>query len=85
MKTKKDLYWKKSVKPVLVEWIDSMGKAGWVYEHEEADTRCTSVGHLVKSDKKSVILALNTAMVGSYGDLITIPRSAVRRIRKLKI
>lgn len=70
------------VKPILVEWIDSMGQSGWG-KHSEADLRCVTVGILIRKEADRIILAMNKS-AHSHGEYMNIPLVAVRRIRKLK-
>ena len=75
---------KKKTIPVCVEWIDSMGCAGWG-DYTPSNMNCVSVGFLVEKNKDRVILALNKSLhVGRHGDYMEIPLCAVKRIRKLK-
>ena len=77
------------MKLVLVEWIDSNRVSGWWNKHDILDEKkgvnwCISVGVLIKENKKEVGVCLNQS--GEvWGDVIYIPRCAVRRIRQLKI
>ena len=74
------------VKPVLIEWTDSMGGAGWckhATDDQLADMRCVTVGNLMWSRKDRVMVSLN-ASAYSCGDTIEIPRHAIKRIRRLK-
>lgn len=68
---------------VRVDWIDSVGQAGWGDYNDDTDLYCVSAGHLVSKDRKRIVLALNRSAYG-YGDYITIPRVAVRRITVLQ-
>lgn len=70
------------LKPVMVDWIDSVSQSGWG-EYAGADLRCTSVGFLIKNDKDVVVLALNDNAYQS-GQYITIPKIAVKKIRRLR-
>lgn len=72
------------IKPVRVEWVDSMGSSGWCNLREPSNLTCTTIGHLVSKTVDRVTLALNSNAHGLYGDHIEIPMCAVRRIRILK-
>ena len=72
---------------VEVEWVDSSGRGGW---HSREDHRAQtpshilSVGYLVKSTKRHVtILQSADTEVDLAEGSTTIPRSAIRSIRKL--
>lgn len=79
------------MKPYLVEveWIDSAFHRGW----SDADTKrkemsysvCRTAGFLIARDKKCLKLAMNSGdNHQSFGDGITIPTVAVKRVRRLK-
>lgn len=72
-------------KPIIVDWVDSMGTSGWHAETEgkATDMRCCTVGHFVEEDKDSITVALSRSPY-SHGDYLTIPRCAIRRTRRLK-
>ncbi len=73
------------VNPVIVDWIDSSQISGWHFQSdiEPPDLRCSSIGHLIDKNDKTVTLALNING-DCYGQMITIPMFAVKRIRKLR-
>lgn len=83
----KSLPREKEIRPVRVEWVDSMGTAGW-RDYSPADLRCTSVGILVDQNDERVVIANSVAHAnqgtGYYHDVLEIPRAAVKRIRRLK-
>lgn len=69
---------------VEVRWIDSASNNGW----REMDTdikpvKCRSVGHLVKKNKRRVVLVMSVATSKQYGESLVIPRACVTSIRKL--
>jgi len=72
-----------NVKPVYVEWIDSMGSGGWGI-YKPGDMRCVSVGHLVQKTKDRVVIALSRS-AHTDGDHMEIPMFAVKKIRRLKL
>lgn len=73
----------KNLRPIMVEWVDSMASSGWGDPRTPADMRCVSVGHLVRRTKDRVHIALNRS-ANSHGDHIEIPLCAVTRVRRLK-
>lgn len=73
----------KNLRPVLVEWIDSMSQAGWGEYQRDTDPDCASCGHLIDLSEKRVVLALNRSAYDT-GQYITIPRVAVRRVWRLE-
>ena len=84
----------KSLPIVEVHWVDSAFCRGWQTlenkRHDQGIVTCRSIGYLLSSDKKEVRL------VGSQGfdhmtkgepdvaDGLSIPRVAVKRIRRIK-
>lgn len=79
------MVWRKNVKIVEVVWEDSMGMGGW-RTHEVQDfidkpeSEHRSVGYLEASNRRGVWLAQSEGIGGARGDLLYIPRSAVRRV-----
>lgn len=72
-----------AVKAVRVDWIDSMAQHGWGHYDPEVEMACTSVGILVESRGDRVVLALSRSAY-QHGDYLSIPRSAVRRVKRLR-
>lgn len=79
------------MKPYLVEveWIDSAFHRGWSSADEKrremSYSVCRTAGYLIGRDKQSVKIAMNMAdKSASFGDGITIPTVAVKRVRRLK-
>ena len=71
------------LKIVYVEWEDSSTTFGWHEEHDDEPLVIQSVGILVREGKKSVTLSTSRAVNGDYVDQITIPRRAIRTMRKV--
>ena len=72
---------------VEVEWRDSVSRGRWSTREDyskETPANCTSVGYLLKSDREKVIIVQSTEEKSYVLDSITIPRSCVQAIRKLK-
>lgn len=87
---------KKKLEVVAVTWIDSYHSGGWRGSDElppidhEVISECLSVGFLVERGKKFIRLALSNDYpsqpgVGRYGHFISIPRVAVKKIKKVRI
>lgn len=73
---------------VEVTWEDStMDRGGWrgirSAKRVRGRTACTSVGLLLRNDKRFVIVA-TTVHGGEVAGVATIPRSAVRKVRRLR-
>ena len=73
-----------NLRPVMVEWVDSISASGWGNLREPEDMRCVSYGHLVEKTKDRVVIAQNRCS-GDHGHHMTIPAAAVTRIRRLKL
>ncbi len=80
-------------RPPLVEvhWVDAKSLGGWSTEVEAAALNvidCFTLGHLIEKTKIYVKLAATTSFdrdkSDGVGDVIVIPRSMVRLIRRLK-
>jgi hypothetical protein len=75
-----------------IEWEDSAQPiSGWQWAADYAMpeiVKCVSVGYLIAETKEAVALAPNIGGVGSdqhqVSGILRIPRSAVRRISRLK-
>jgi hypothetical protein len=69
-----------------VEWVDSCAHHGWRDEDEEFPVSfCRTSGYLIHRDKTRVTIASSQdATSGHVSDIITIPRSAIRKVRRLK-
>lgn len=72
----------KKIKPVRVDWVDSIGADGW-HDHQPSDMSCVTVGMLYNETKHSVVIALNRSAY-KHGDYIEIPKVAIKSITKLK-
>lgn len=77
---------KRSLPRVEVDWIDSAFHRGWSGSIEKQEKMtvsvCRSVGYLLSRDAKMVRLVMHCAdNEESYGDGMSIPTVAVRRIR----
>jgi hypothetical protein len=77
---------------VRVEWVDSVGAAGWVdtsealRDAETDDLRHISVGFLIDDGDRYVLLALSSKPDGTkVGDVMQIPRVAVLAIERLAV
>jgi len=76
----------------LIEWEDSARPIPawqWAADYEMPEVvKCVSVGYLIAETKQALALAPNVGGVGSeqcqVSGIIRIPRSAVRRISRLK-
>jgi len=73
----------------LIDWIDSVSNPGW----KNGDglnpplAQCQTVGFYVSESEEALTVALNrgeTNCYSPYGDLISIPKVAIKRKRILK-
>lgn len=69
-----------------VTWIDSCTHSGWGHYAKDELTlaQCTSIGIRVPSHKGTVALA-GSKQGCQIADVITIPRSCVKKIETLKV
>ena len=82
------------MKLVIVDWVDACSNRGWV-DKDTLQTStllpCRSVGWLLKEDKECIVLVAHTSDTTEDGDFrqgngdITIPKSTVKRIIKIKV
>jgi hypothetical protein len=69
---------------VRVTWLDSVMSPGWVNESPLGDNmEHESVGYLVAKTKDRIVLAQSRGAY-SIGQHLTIPRCAVKSIKRLK-
>lgn len=82
---------KKQPDILLIDWIDSCSTSGWQHSNDckaEMLMTCQTVGFFVDETKDRLCVGLNrTTKEGftPFGELITIPKVAIKRKRKLKI
>lgn len=76
------------VQGVWIEWIDSMHTAGWADRdlcESKKLSNCKTLGWLIKETKDIFIIGLSfDNQTDSFGQLLTIPKVAVKKVRKLK-
>lgn len=73
------------MKLVLIEWSDSCSMYGW---HDKGTkcgiSRCVSTGIVISENRNEITLAPNMSEV-SYGDITSIPKVSITRIRKMRV
>ena len=74
----------KKLKLAYVQWEDSATDPGWSPPHDDERFWIKSFGILVREGKKTVTLSTSKSPGGNYVDQITIPRSAIRKMRRVK-
>lgn len=79
-------YSHKTAPKVEVVWKDSCSLGGWGQapgdrDHTPAD--CTTMGYLLKRDRKQVVVAQNRGP-SKFGEVMVIPSECVRGVRRLK-
>ena len=68
-----------------VEWLDSAHTPGWRAESTDYGTSiCLTVGYLLHRDRAMVSLVQSQSQHGSVAEIISIPRVAVRSMKRLK-
>lgn len=68
----------------IVNWRDSCTHTGWRSQSESLlVSDITSVGWIVKQDKKSVTISTCIADNGDIRSAVTIPREAITRMHRL--
>jgi len=73
-------------KIVCVEWEDACSNSGYYdKDHPEkfAPVMCRTVGHLIKRNKESVIVACEAFEDGGKREIHTVPRKMVKKITYL--
>ncbi len=73
------------MKIVRVFWIDSNARPGWHgMDCDVSPSECSTVGYLLRSNRKNVTLCMSKSDQGNIGDIVSIPHCTVRRIETLK-
>lgn len=77
----------KKLELVVIEWEDSLHKSGWVFPEEaekfHSPPKIENVGYVFKADKQGITL-VNGVSDTCYAGLFFIPRSQIKKIRKVK-
>jgi hypothetical protein len=79
----------KHIKPKMVEvtWDDAASHSAW-RDMEDADKTdvdvITTLGHLLSKDKRRLRVAMNISGYGNVSDILNIPTSCVKKIRRLR-
>jgi hypothetical protein len=77
---------KRSGRRVEIEWEDASLIRGWAGRGDREDEslmRCFTMGYLLKGDRRTVRVVMSCSEVGSVAECLVIPRSTIRRIRRL--
>jgi len=74
---------KSKVRLVIVLWEDSAGSRPY-WEQAVCTATVSSVGHLVRRNKKELVLAQSKAKDGDWGGLFAIPAGCVKSVRRVK-
>ena len=73
---------------ICIEWEDSFGVSGepWVeVEPGPENAMCVSCGFVVKEDSQTLTIAGHKATTGQFSGVMTIPKSAIRKRRIIRI
>lgn len=72
-----------------VEWVDSQTSYGWrkfdLRQGDDEPCVIRSVGIVAHQNRVSVSLSTSQSKNGNVVDFITIPRSAIKKLKKLKV
>lgn len=69
---------------VEITWIDAYSTSGWGHAIPSEKMIWTSVGYLLAKTKQEVVICQSQDPWGKSGERLTIPRSCVKRIRRLR-
>ena len=70
---------------VYVEWEDSCTVYGWRDPELDGPSKIKSVGHLVTKNNKFMVISTSQSESGRFVDQLTIPRSCIKKIKKVKV
>lgn len=73
---------------VYVEWIDSYAQHGWRHEDDLGnsqtfDSRIVSIGFLIKDTAEFITISNSVGTGGSINDPLTIPKVAIKKLKKI--
>jgi len=74
----------KKLKAVQIKWEDSFTSPGWDNPQRDGRHYILSVGLLVHEGKHSVTISTSVSQRHRYMDQLTIPRSAIKKMRKME-
>jgi hypothetical protein len=71
---------------VHVWWVDSCATIGWNNsgDIDHTEDNCESIGWLAGETKAVVTIAGHKSQQNNYNGIITIPKVAIKKIRKVK-
>jgi hypothetical protein len=73
------------VNVVKVDWVDSDGFDGWHHPEEEFEvSKCVTVGILAKESKDAIRIDQSQSK-SKVDNTITIPRCAIKKIKRIKL
>ena len=70
----------------LVEWLDPTSQSQWQSEdeaHKAAPLRCVSIGSIIESTPKKIVIAATFSATGNVSDVTVIPKGSLVRKRRL--
>jgi len=70
---------------VYVEWDDSESTYGWRAPETPKPAAIRSIGVLANKDKNGVIISTSKTEYGKYVNQLWIPRSAIRKMKNIKL
>ena len=70
---------------VYVEWDDSESTYGWREPDKDKPSVIQSIGVLANKDKNGVIISTSKTAYGKYVDQLWIPKSAIRKMKNIKL
>lgn len=73
------------LRALYVEWEDSGYRTGWREPMKDGPCSIRSVGIVSAATKDSLTLATSDGGNGEYLQQVCIPRSAIRKVRRIKL
>lgn len=75
---------------IYVEWIDSAALRGWQHgstltESETDLCKIVSIGFLIRESKDYITISTSVSSGGSTMDPLTIPKVAIKKLRRIKL
>lgn len=73
------------VNAVQIKWVDSSSIYGWRPPSSDSACEIRSIGIVVSQDKHNMTISTSKSESGNFMDQLTIPKQAIRSVRKIKL
>jgi len=74
-----------SLKSVYIEWEDSCSSRGWKSEDKDGPVLIKTLGWLAHDMPHCVVVTTSKSSAGNIMDPLTIPKSCIKKLRKVRL